>query len=267
MSLAHPRQATSPYIKLTLSKLWLLALGLTIALALLILLTAEGLWFAELNNLAIFWVRLLAQSALGLIPFLLSLWFAIVNLARADRQAWPPKAPPPDTSLSARITPAPPLASLGSRSACELIYPGRLKLGWLLITTVALSTLAAALLLYHGQVALSHWQSALSLNSGPAPIPVKFRFRALWQVWQSLQAYPWQLGLLPPLVISILIYPRWLLRVVAIAMGLIFGVVMAEHWPQVLLATSPTACGQVDPIFNRDISFYVMLLPLAELLI
>ncbi|MEO0407986.1 MAG: UPF0182 family protein, partial [Cyanobacteria bacterium P01_A01_bin.135] len=47
----------------------------------------------------------------------------------------------------------------------------------------------------------------------------------------------------------------------------IFGVVMAEHWPQVLLATSPTAFGQVDPIFNRDISFYVMLLPLAELLI
>ena len=266
MSLVRPRYRPFPPLKLTWRQVWPIGLAVAIALGLVVLLTAEGLWFAELDYLPVFWVRLLAQGSLGLVPFLLSLWFAFANLSRARRQAWPPKAAPSESPLSARITPVPPLANLGSQAACDLVYPGRLKLGWLLAITVALSTLLAALLLYHGQVALSHWQSTLSLTNGLTTIPVKFRFQALWQVWQGLQASPWQLGLLPPLVISILIYPRWLLRGVAVAMGLIFGVVMAEHWTQVLLAVSPTAFGQLDPIFGRDISFYVMLLPLAELL-
>ncbi|MGF1535308.1 MAG: UPF0182 family protein, partial [Elainellaceae cyanobacterium] len=150
--------------------------------------------------------------------------------------------------------------------SCELDYPGRLQLVWLLLVTVGLATMVAALLIYHGQVAVSHWQSALSLNNSLTPIPIKFRFRALWQVVQQLRTSPWQLGLLPPLVIGILIYPRWLLRGLAVLMGSVFGIVMAEHWTQVLLALNPTSFGQTDPIFSQDISFYVMVLPVAELI-
>ncbi len=238
----------------------LIGLGLVLFNALL----AESFWFAEVGYFSVLGVRVLAQGLLGLVPFLLSIGFVQFNLARAAAQRWPVVAPSPALSLPSQLVP--PLKSASSEMVCEIKYPGRLRLGWLLLVAIGLATLVAALLIYHGQVAIGQWQSALSLESTLTPVPVKFRFRALWRVVQLLQASPWQLGALPPLVIAILIYPLTLLRGVAAAMSLVFGVVMVEHWTEVMLAFSSTDFGQVDPIFGRDIGFYVMLLPVGELL-
>ncbi|MGF1537119.1 MAG: UPF0182 family protein, partial [Elainellaceae cyanobacterium] len=127
-------------------------------LILLNALLAEGLWFSEVGYFSVFGVRAIAQGFLGLVPFLLSVGFIFFNLARADQQAWPERAAPPAAPLHSRV--APPLEPFSDES-CELDYPGRLQLVWLLLVTVGLATMVAALLIYHGQVAVSHWQSAL----------------------------------------------------------------------------------------------------------
>jgi uncharacterized membrane protein (UPF0182 family) len=41
----------------------------------------------------------------------------------------------------------------------------------------------------------------------------------------------------------------------------IMGLVLAAHWPQVLLFLNATPFGATDPIFNQDVSFYVFKLP------
>lgn len=269
MSVVQPRyRRSAPKGEaLKLRRAWPVAMVIAaVGLGLFTLLLAEDLWFSEVGYLPVFWVRLLAQSSLGLLPLLASFWFVQTNLGQANRQAWPAKRSPAPATLSNRLTP--PSTDLDPKRgmSCELDYPGQLRLGWLLLVSIGLSSLVAVLLLYHGQIAVSHWQSALSLNSSLSPIPVKFHIQALWQVGQQLQRSPWPLGLLPPLVISILIYPRVLLRAAALATSLVFGIVMAEHWTTVLLASSPTPFELADPLFGRDISFYVMLLPVSELL-
>ncbi|MGB3615765.1 MAG: UPF0182 family protein, partial [Elainellaceae cyanobacterium] len=237
-----------------------------VGVVLLVMLVAEGFWFGEVGYLRVFWMRILVQGSLWLVPLLLSIGFAQSNLARANRQAWPVKQRPVSSPLTSQLAPPPTNLDPSSGMSCELDYPGRLRLGWLLLATVGLGSLVATLLLYHGQIALSHWQSALSLDSGISPIPIKFHLRSLWQIGQLLQTTPWLLGILPPLVISILIYPRVLLRTIALIISAVFGIVMAEHWGKAVLAINPTTFSLTDPIFGRDIGFYVMLLPIGELL-
>lgn len=53
---------------------------------------------------------------------------------------------------------------------------------------------------------------------------------------------------------------------VSLLLGLIFASTLSGQWQRLALALNATAFGQVDPIFNEEISFYVFLLPLLQTL-
>ena len=55
-----------------------------------------------------------------------------------------------------------------------------------------------------------------------------------------------------------------LLRVGSIIVGLLTGLAASAFWDEVLLWQNATSFGVVDPIFGRDVSFYVFTLPLLE---
>lgn len=218
-------------------------LGLILLLDALIYLVSEGLWFQEVNYLEPFKLRTGVRIGLGSLAFIVSLIFTLSNLALAFRLE--PLKPPSGEVASS---------------------PQGKGLQWLLLLTVGLGLLVGIQLLYQGQVMVSYWQTTSSLHNSIPPLPLWLKPGAVQVVVNRLVAQPSQLIALGVSAIALLVYPRWVTRLTAVLMSLGFGLVLSGHWTKVLLALNPVPFGQVDPIFNRDISFYILRLPLWELL-
>lgn len=219
-----------------------LLLGVLLAADIVSYTAAEGLWFAAAKYWQLFQIQLQTQLGLGAIAFSLSAGFLFVNLAQAQKF----KYPQPTT--------------------VDAASPGGIRLGLLLPVALGLSFLAGIILLYHGQVAASYWQPNLSLYDTSPPLPVHFRPELVWQIGQELLSQLWQLGLLLGLAIALLVFPEPLLSAIAILISLSFALTLSGHWAKVLAYFRPTAFNTADPIFNRDISFYIFTLPIWELL-
>jgi uncharacterized protein len=234
--------------------LTLLALLLFADAALYLL--SEGLWFQDVNYLEVFRLRMLVQISLGTLAFVLSLAFAMGNLGLAFRLQ-PPKPGAESGAAGERG---------GRGTAANPDRPEGRGLRWLLLLAVALGLLLGVQLLYQGQVVASYWQPTSTLyNAGP-PLPLWAKPDAVQAVARRLVAQPWQLVALVMSAIAFLIYPRWSIRLAALLMSLGFALILSQHWSKVLLAAEPTSFGQIDPIFEQDIGFYIFRLPLWELL-
>ncbi|HEY9878182.1 MAG TPA: UPF0182 family protein [Leptolyngbyaceae cyanobacterium] len=233
-------------LKRRLPRWWqwgLFVLGLLLLLDALIYLLSEGLWFQEVNYLQPFMLRVGVQIGLGTLAFIVSLVFTLGNLALAFRLE-SLKPPPGETASN----------------------PQSKGLQWLLLLTLGLGLLVGIQLLYQGQVMVSYWQTTSSLYNSTPPLPLWVKPGAVQAVVSRLVAQPSQLIALGVSAIALLVYPRWVTRLTAALMSLGFGLILSQHWSKVLLALNPSSFDQTDPIFNHDISFYILRLPLWELL-
>lgn len=227
---------------------WLLIgiLGL-VAIRLIAHLMAEALWFTELQYLQVFSLRLLTRFGLFMLAFVISAIVLLHNMRLAKAFSWG-RSSPSDDAINRQL----------------VFAPMRL---WLLLPMVLTMSFAIGIMvLYHGQIAVSHWHPQLSLYQVPTAVPLNFETSMIWHIGNELRQTPGWLGLLIACSIALLIYPLWMLRAIALLMSIGFGVVMSEQWSRVLLYFNPTSFEQADPLFNRDISFYVFQLPLWELL-
>ncbi|MBE9178393.1 UPF0182 family protein [Oculatella sp. LEGE 06141] len=250
---------------------WITVLvGALLLFDLVTFLLAERQWFQELDYLQVFAVRLRTQGGLGLFGCFTSFGFLLSNLVLARQHSH--GEPPAD----------------GDRP----FSPGRMSLRLLLPLTFLLSFTIGMMLIYHGQIAVSHWHPNLSLyNSASTPLPLRFRPQAIWQIAQQFVSSPeavplrndnvtysmlqlgrWlvsplvQLGVLILLAIAILFFPQVMLGAIALLMSLGFGLVLSEHWTEILPYFFPTSFNLAEPLFEQDIGFYVFRLPLWELL-
>ncbi len=231
-------------------KHWLLAHWLGCALALagvlaadaVIHLLAERLWFVEVNYLEVFWLQLRSQLLLGLIPIGLTLLFTWGNLALADR-----------------TTPLPPPSERAAKTQ-------GLALGGVLVGAGLLSLLVGVQLVYQGQIAADFWQETTTLYETTTPLSLWPKLQLFQGVGQVLLAQPWLIATLGVSTVAFVIYPRQLGRLAATLMSLGFGLIAAKQWPMVLLALNPVSYNEADPIFGRDIGFYIFQLPLLRLL-
>lgn len=221
-------------------------LGLLLAILLLldalINLQAERLWFQEVNYLEVFWLRLRSQLLLGIIPILLTLGFTWGNLTLADR--------------------AKPLERPSDR-------PGRARsmgLSGLLLLAITLGSLVGIQLLYQGQIAANFWRRTATLYDSTPPLPLWPKLQFFRFIGQILLTQPWLLIALALSTVAFLIYPRQLGRLAAVLMSLGYGFILAQQWPAVLLSLHSIPYGQVDPIFHRDIAFYIFRFPVLHLL-
>jgi uncharacterized protein len=224
---------------------WLsLGLGLLtlIFLDAVINLQAERLWFLEVNYLELFWVQLRSQLLLGIVPMLLTLLFTWANLTLADRAR--PLDPPSDRAARVR--------SLG--------LSGLLGLG------LGLSFLVGVQLIYQGQIARDFWRQTTTLYESATPLPLWPKLQLFNVIGQIFITQPWLLIALAISTVAFLIYPRQLGRLAAVLMSLGYGLILAKQWPSVLLSLSPVPFNQTEPLFNRDIGFYIFRLPVLHLI-
>ncbi|MFE4105472.1 UPF0182 family protein [Almyronema epifaneia] len=202
---------------------------------------AEGLWFQDVNYLSVFWLRLRTQISLGLFFFLTSLAVLGGNLWLTQRWAY--------------------LKVEGDRRSRRGI-----GLRWLLLISFVLGLLIAIQLLYQAQIVASYWQPSNTVYNRSLPIPLWIKPGAVQALFNQLTALPWQVALLVVIAIGFVVFPQILSAIAAVLMSLGFSLVLSGQWLKVLSAFRPTLFAQRDPLFQRDISFYIFRLPVAELL-
>lgn len=220
-----------------------IAFGFLILAHILTYLWAEGLWFQDLNYFYAYGLRVRVQTGLGGLAFLGSLGIALINLWLVQRLQFN------------RYCVLPNQASLRSG----------LSLRWLLPLGLGLGLLIGLVLLYHGQLAIARWNLP-QVSSALPPLPLWLNAQSVWQIIQLLIAQPWQGALVVAVAIALLIYPQVFVPLSAWLLSISFSLLLTEQWSRVLPAFNPTAFEIADPVFGRDISFYIFRLPVLELL-
>ncbi|QQE64079.1 hypothetical protein GFS31_07520 [Leptolyngbya sp. BL0902] len=204
-------------------------------------LLAEHLWFVEVNYVEVFWLRLRSQLLLGLVPIGLTLLFTWGNLALADRTT--PLPPPPERASKTQ----------------------GLDLRGVLLLSGLLSFLVGLQVVYQGQLVANFWRETTTLYQSSSPLPLWPTLQLFWVISEILLTQPWLIGALGISTVAFVVYPRQLGRLAAGLMSLGCGLILAQQWPTVLLAFDPVAFNETEPIFKRDIGFYIFQLPLLNL--
>jgi uncharacterized protein len=248
-------------------RLLVMLAGLWLVFDLVSHLVTEILWFKEVEDLPVFFTRIKTQIGLWAIAFGFTAAFLLCNLDLAQRLKYPTEMGRRADGQRGRgaeeqvrwgnsllMTPAS-LTSAGSG----------LSLRWLLPIVLGLSLLVALMLLHYAQVVFSFWHPDLKKPLISPPLPPRFNPTSIGDLFvPELQI--WQLGLVVGVAIAIFWLGQFCLKAIAIALSLSFGAIISAHWAKFLQYFHPTAFNHTEPLFNRDISFYVFSLPVWQLL-
>ena len=199
---------------------------------------AESLWFADLAFGDVFRRRSLAQLGIGFAVFAASVGFALFNLNVEKRYEF--------------------------NESCLLPNQANLQVGLglrlLLPLVLGLGMVVGGALLYHVELAVIDVRTVRP----PIPVPLGLNFRNNWLLVQRLMGQPVEFGLVVASAIAMLAFPKTLIRLGAVALSVSFAIIAAEEWVRIVPALNPTAFGQVDPLFQEDLSYYIFRLPLWE---
>jgi uncharacterized protein len=247
-------------------RLLIVFLGLWLLLDLGSRLGAEIFWFQEVGYLQVFLLRAVTRGVLWVVVAGITATYLLLNLALAQRLKYPQSLKIEEAEQSRELTNFLSPDYL-RRNETRTVRPHGfqpLRLRWLLPLTLVLSLLIGLMLAHYGQIALFYWNSPV--HQGILPIPALFRPETIWQLLRRIVSQVWNLGLIGGVAIAILIYPQFLLTAIALFFSPIFGFILFRHWPKMLQYLHPTLFNSTEPLFGRDISFYVFSLPFWELL-
>ncbi len=250
-----PHSAKFPRRYLLVATIALLLLWL--AIELVARFGAQILWFEEVGYLPMYLLRIETQAVLGVGAFAIATIYLLGNLSLAQRLKSLPLSTDIDRPSASRY--------LTGNSAHQRL-PLVSNLRWLLPMTIGLSLLIGAILVHYLQVAIGQWQIDPNLANIAPPAPILLRPAAIWHLIRHSLARIWIAAGMGILAIGIVIYPRFLLRLLAIILSIPIAGVYSQQWMRVLPYFQATAFGHKDPVFDRDISTYVFGLPVAELL-
>jgi len=225
---------------------------------------AESLWFNEVGYSQALWVRLGTKVVLWSVVTGISLVWLLGNLRVAQRFKHPRNWKPTDWERAQPSTIPNPLAQPQRRSVSRFFR-------WLLLLAVSLSSAIAVLVFHYAQTVVTLWQVRATQAETLLPVPDRFQLESIWHLGKTLLESEAPLiygltGLWIALVIALLIFPRFLLNTLAIALSVGFGLVLATNWSRILLFFHASPFKRADPLFAKDIGFYIFSLPVWQLL-
>ena len=116
----------------------------------------------------------------------------------------------------------------------------------------------------YGEIALSYWPG--KVNQSSLSVPLLLRVDIILQLGKQIISQPLYLGLFGGFSMAILIYSKFFLRAIAIIFSLSLGWILSQYWSKILLSFHPISFNHSEPLFGKDISFYIFHLPIWELL-
>ncbi len=224
---------------------------------------AEILWFQEVNYLWVFWGRLITQWMLIGFTLIVTSGFWLGNLALANRLKHNfIKNQNRDITNEKTIHNFRNILLLKSK-----INPGSpIKLPWLLPIVIISSLSISLILLYYGKVALRYWHIGLKSPDILPNLPMQFGLVSLPKIITELLSNWWQLGGALILTIVLLIFPKFFLNVLAVLISLCLTLIISNQWPKFLQFFHPVAFNITDPVFDKDLSFYIFYLPILQII-
>jgi len=249
--------------------------GLLLAIWLICWIVAEALWFDEIGYFSVFWLRLETKTVIWAIGSVMSTFFLLGNLALAERLRYKGQGSGVRGQGSEFIQHSTFNIQHSTFSNSRFPTPDSpaIPFQWLLPLTIGLSLFLSLLVLHYAKAAWTLREAHFIQPSTLFPLPDRFDIEAILQIGRQLLlenalfSIPFLgVGMVLLGTIALLIYPRQILTVIAVVFSIGLGFILAAHWDKVLLYAHPTPFDRVDPLFNRDISFYVFSLPLWELL-
>jgi len=253
-------------------KVIIVALGLWLSLDLACSLGAEIFWFQEVGYLPNLLVRLITQGMIWVIITGTSIIYFWGNLSLAKKWQYPQelKMDPAITGknkLSTRIT------KFLSPQYPQIYQPDHIETGtrpikfiWLLPLTLGLSLSIGIILIWYGQLVISYWQNPGTRIDDLSDSTIIFRSEIIPQILIKIISQFRYFILALGIGIAILVYREFLLWAIAIIISCGFGWLVCQRWNTILLYFYPTTFNQTEPLFGKDISFYVFYLPVAEIL-
>ncbi|MCU0545559.1 MAG: UPF0182 family protein [Oscillatoriaceae cyanobacterium Prado104] len=234
--------------------------ALLLVLELISRLSAEILWFQKVGYLQVLLLRLTTGGLLGTIALAASAAFLWGNLALARR--W-----------QHSVTPEIPSQISGALFATDVSKPNyklpevksKIAFSWLLLAVFGLSAIASLTALYCGLLSassLNYFGTSVDLPS----LPIQVNFTSIWQFAVMLFSTWWELSLLAVLMLAVAIKPALCLRAIALFLSCSLGIIAVSYWENILQFFQHFKFNATEPLFNIDISFYVFVLPVVELL-
>ncbi|MBD2208635.1 UPF0182 family protein [Nostoc linckia FACHB-104] len=245
-------------------RLLIFFLGLWLLVVLGSRLPVEIFWFQEVGYLQVFLLRLVTKATIWVFVVGITTVYLLANLFLAERLKYPqPVTSQPVRSEFARFL----NPDYDPRNLARSFDPRRfpaIRLHWLLPLALGFSLLLTLMLAYYGEIAISYWNP--EFTKARLLVSDRFQLEAIWQMVRRIYSQVWYLSLVLGIAIAILIYPRLSLRAIAIVMSLLFGQIIYQNWGKILQYLFRTAFNDTDPLFVKDISFYIFSLPVLELL-
>ncbi|MEG5033557.1 UPF0182 family protein [Microcoleus sp. AT3-D2] len=240
----------------------LLIAGLWLVVEFASRIAAEILWFQEVGYLQVFLLKLTTQGLLGAIAIAVSSAFLLGNLALARRLQHPAeemKSPVAEALFAS-------LRANKTEKNYELpVAKSQITFSWLLLAVFGLSSIATFIVIHCGLLAASSITYLGIADNLPAS-PVQLGIESIQQIGVQLFSHWWQLGLLLGTILAVAIKPDFLLQAIALFLSLAIGLIATSRWTNVLQCFHPTNFNTTDPLFNQNISFYVFILPILDLL-
>ncbi len=221
-----------------------LLIGLWLGWGILAQIGAEIFWFQEIGYLQVLQLRLLAQASVGITVSSITALYLLGNLEIARKFKYVEQS-----KVSAGVKRSP-----------------TIKLNWLLPGILGLNLLVVLLLFHYSKVAWNYWQPTDFSKPNISPsIPSLFTIESIWQMCQQLGSQSLTCSLLLGSAIALLISPQLLLKAIALLLSAIMGLVLSAQWANILQYLRPTAFNKIEPLFNKDIGFYIFTLPIWKL--
>ncbi|OKH19815.1 UPF0182 family protein [[Limnothrix rosea] IAM M-220] len=232
---------------------------------------AEKFWFDEIGYQSVFIKQVFTRLGLWSLGFIGSLVFIWVNYRVVDRQDWKER---PDQSGEDRRANVPRQPLRWWQKILPQPIPYHTKIPespaigfrWLLLLMLGFGLLIILILFHYGSVVWDTRQLDLSLPLITPALPDPFALRSVRSVVTMLEQQLWRIGI-AVVLFALVLWRRWfVLRAIAVMLSLCFGMVLANNWVRVLQGWYATPFAQVDPLYGKDVGFYVFNLPLWQIL-
>ena len=240
----------------------LLIAGLWLVVELASRVVAEILWFQEVGYLQVLLLRLKTQGLLGIISTAISAVFLMGNLALARRLQHP--AIDIKSAVAGALFAAPRADKTGENYQLP-VAKSQITFSGLLLAVFGLSSIAVLTIIYCGYLAANSLTYFSVSGNLPAP-PIQFGIESIQQIVVQLFSHWWELGLLLGTILALIIKPDFWLRTIALLISLAIGLIAVSRWTKFLQYFHPSKFNTTDPLFNQNISFYVFIFPILELL-
>ncbi len=237
----------------------ILILGIWLTFDIFAWIITENLWFQEIGYYRAFWLRFITRTIVFFLVFAVSMTFLWGNLQIAHRLK------SEHITLEKRSKQL--IQSTVEATGIEINYVEfQLRLRSLLPIVIGLAVIVELMVLYYGQAAAKYWQLPGGLPLMYSSAPRGFDIQVIWQMIGSMDAPYWPkiLGLFIGATL-LLFYPQTLWAIAAF-LSLCFGFVLSNHWEKFWLLAKGISFNVTDPLFHKDISFYIFRLPFWELL-